>query len=76
MAAFLMKEGEDNTPSPIQGRWSKFAFKVLHHPAYYLTHLIVSILFVLLAVVEIPSTQQLNSQLATSQIYVWACDVN
>ena len=72
-----MKEGENNgcILRLNQSHWSKFAFKVLHHPTYYITHLIVTILLVLLAVIEVPSTQQLmNSQLATSQIYV--CTIN
>ena len=71
-----MKEGENNsyTVHLNQNRWSKLAFKILHHRAYYITHLIVTILLVLLAVMEIPAgTQQLNSQLESSQIYVCTC---
>ena len=69
-----MKEGENDntyTLSHLQsGRWSKLASKILHHPAYYITHLIVTILLVLLAMLELPSTHLINTQLAARQIYV------
>ena len=53
-AAIFIKEGKDNEKfnHHPKGRWSKIAFKILHHPAYYITHLIVTILLMLLALAE------------------------
>ena len=53
-AAIFIKEGEDNEKfnHHPKGRWSKLAFKILHHPAYYITHLIVTIFLMLLALAE------------------------
>ena len=53
-AAIFIKEGEDNEKfnHHPKGRWSKLAFKILHHPAYYITHLIVTVLLMLLALAE------------------------
>ena len=53
-AAIFVKEGKDNEKfnHHPQGRWSKLAFKILHHPAYYTTHLIVTVLLILLALAE------------------------
>ena len=53
-AAIFVQEGEDDEKfvhHPID-RYSKLAFKILHHPAYYITHLIVTILLMLLALAE------------------------
>ena len=53
-AAIYVQEGEDNEKfvHHPRNRQSKLAFKILHHPAYYITHLIVTILLMLLALAE------------------------
>ena len=53
-AALYVREGETDAkifhhPS---GYWSKKAFKILHHPVYYVTHLIVSLLLMFMAPIE------------------------
>ena len=66
-----MREGEHNrTLDYTEGRYSKMAFKILHHPVYYMTHLVLSILLVLLALVETPGDGHLSPQLASLQNYV------
>ena len=49
-----MLEGEDNEKfiRHPRGRWSKRAFEVLHHPGYYITHLVVTILLMALVLAE------------------------
>lgn len=37
-----------------KGYWSKRAYKTLHHQVYYIIHLILSLLLMLLAIVETP----------------------
>lgn len=56
-AALYVREGEDNDKFPYhpRGKWSRHAYTVLHHPAYYITHLTVGILLMLLALIEQPS---------------------
>ena len=66
-AAIYVKEGEDNEKfnHHPKGRWSKIAFKVLHHPAYYITHLIITILLMLLALSEdypVPQGRQISDK--------------
>ena len=55
-AALYVSEGEKDAKifHHPTGYWSKRAFKSLHHPAYYVTHLIVSVVLMLLALVETP----------------------
>ena len=62
-----MAEGEDNEKfiHHPRGQWSKKAFEVLHHPAYYITHLIVTILLMLLALSEnhpLPRDRQISGE--------------
>ena len=55
-AALYVREGEDNAKfyHHPRGKWSKMAFKILHHPFYYICHLVVSVLLMLLAFIEDP----------------------
>lgn len=70
-AACLIEEGEYNRSFDYgKAGYSKTAFRILHHPVYYTTHLILSILLVLLAIVETPGNGQLNPLLASLQNYV------
>ena len=59
-AAIFVREGEDNAKffHHPKDRWSKLAFFILHHPAYYITHLILTILLMLLALLETPPTSR------------------
>ena len=55
-AALYVSEGEKDAKiyHHPDGYWSKRAFKTLHHTLYYVTHLIASVLLMLLAIVETP----------------------
>ena len=65
-AALYVREGEDNAKfyHHPRGKWSKMAFKILHHPFYYICHLVVSVLLMLLAFIEDPRIG--NSELSES----------
>ena len=65
-AAIYVQEGEDNEKFVHHptNRQSKVAFKILHHPAYYITHLIVTILLMLLALAENYPTPRDGSQIS------------
>ena len=65
-AAIYVQEGEDNEKFVHHptNRQSKVAFKILHHPAYYITHLIVTILLMLLALAENYPTPRNGSQIS------------
>ena len=56
-AALYVHEGEDNNKfyHHPAGKWSKLAYNILHHPAFYISDLITSILLMLLAFIERPS---------------------
>ena len=59
-AALYVSEGEKDAKiyhHPV-GYWSKRAFKTLHHSAYYVTHLVASVLLMLLAVIETPLSRE------------------
>ena len=66
-AAIFVREGEDNAKffHHPKGRWSKLAFFILHHPAYYFTHLILTTLLLLLALLETPTSEGLNKSART-----------
>lgn len=53
-AALYVTEGEKDAKiyHHPTGYWSKKAFKILHHPVYYVIHLIVSILLMFVAAAE------------------------
>lgn len=75
-AAIYIKEGKDNEKfnHHPNSHWSKIAFKILHHPAYYITHLIVTILLMLLALAEnhpMPGGQQISNQARLSILMVY-----
>ena len=56
-AALYVSEGENDSKifhHPEPESWSRRAFIVLHHPAYYVVHLLLSVLLMLLAVIETP----------------------
>ena len=76
-AALYVREGEDNHKFPYhpRGKWSRHAYTVLHHPAYYITHLIVGILLMLLALIEQPSVadKHLSEDQPRHFIIVSAC---
>ena len=61
-AAIFVREGEDNAKffHHPKGRWSKLAFFILHHPAYYITHLMLTTLLMLLALLETPPSRELD----------------
>ena len=54
-AAIHVSKGADSDASLFhcpKGYWSKKAFKILHHPIYYVIHLTVSLLLMFLAPIE------------------------
>ena len=57
-AALYVHEGEKDAKifHHPEGRWSRRAFKTLHHPAYCVFHLIASVALMLLAFIETPLT--------------------
>ena len=56
-AALYVREGEDNDKfiHHPTGRWSKLAYTIHHHPAFYISNLVTTILLLLLAFIEVPS---------------------
>ena len=62
-AAIYVREGEDNDKffNHPEGRWSKLAFFILHHPAYYITHLLLTTLLMLLALLETPPAREIDA---------------
>lgn len=55
-ATLYVREGElnDKFYSHPTGRWSKIAYKILHHPIFHIFDLTLSILLMLLALIEKP----------------------
>ena len=55
-AAVYVSEGEKDAKifHHPEGYWPKRAFKTLHHPAYYVVHLSLSVCLMLLAIIESP----------------------
>ena len=56
-AALYVREGEDNDKflSHPTGKWSKLAYKILHHPVFYVFDLLLCIMLMLLALIERPA---------------------
>jgi hypothetical protein len=56
-AALYIREGEDNDKfySHPTGKWSKIAYKILHHPAFHVFDLALSVLLMALALIEKPA---------------------
>ena len=56
-AALYVREGEDNDKfySHPTGKWSKIAYKILHHPVFHVFDLALSVLLMLLALIEKPA---------------------
>ena len=56
-AALYVREGIDNEKfaSHPNGRYSKIAFNIVHHPLFYLFDLLVTCLLLSLAIIEDPS---------------------
>ena len=52
-----MREGELNDKffNHPTGRWSKLAYKILHHPVFHVFDLLLSVALMLLALIEKPS---------------------
>ena len=61
-ATIYLQEGKDNDlfKAHPQGRWSKLAYNILHHPAFYISDLVVSVLLMMLAILERPSVIKLD----------------
>lgn len=74
-AAIFVREGEDNAKffHHPKGRWSKLAFFILHHPAYYITHLALTTLLMLLALLETPPSRDLDhsAKIAIVSVCCW-----
>lgn len=56
-AALYIREGEDNDKFYChpRGKWSKVAYKILHHPIFHIFDLVLSVLLMLLALIEKPA---------------------
>lgn len=56
-AALYVREGEDNDKFYCHptGKWSKLAYKILHHPLFHAFDLALSVLLMLLALIEKPA---------------------
>jgi two pore calcium channel protein 1 len=56
-ATLYVREGElnDKFYSHPTGRWSKLAYKILHHPVFHIFDLTLSVLLMLLALIEKPA---------------------
>ena len=56
-ATLYVREGEDNDKflSHPTGKWSKMAYKILHHPVFYVFDLLLCIMLMLLALIERPA---------------------
>ena len=66
-AALFVQEGEanDNFLSHLTGKWSKWAYKILRHPVFYVFDLLLCIMLMLLALIERPAIFAADTYVAT-----------